>query len=84
MMNNFNDKRIESLVNRTLEKYFNKDAENLDVAKYSKCLIQETVIESMKQMALPLDIKDPAQSAILQKQWDHLVVRFGIAEKDME
>lgn len=78
------DKRIESIVNRTLNNYFKDRVDSLDVAEFSEHLIRETVIECMRQLALPVDLKNDEHVAIVHSQWDHLAKRFGIPERKIE
>lgn len=77
------DKRIESLANRVLEQHFPGDSK-VNIVIYTECLVKETVLECMKQLAFPIDIKDNLQSSIVNKQWDHLARRFGIHEGEIE
>lgn len=75
------DSRIQSLVDRTLDTNFKSTYTELDLAKYSKALVRETVLECMKQAAMAVDIKDYDTSITISKIWDHLAKRYKIAEQ---
>lgn len=78
-----NDLRIQSLVERTLDKHFAATYTTLDLNKYSECLVKETVQECMKQLAIAVNINDYDTSIIIHKMWDHLAKRYAIADENI-
>lgn len=78
---NIEDKRFASIAERTLNKNFQKTYSEIDLDRYSICLIKETVLECMKQLAIPVDMNNSFHKVFVEQQWDHLARRFGINEK---
>jgi hypothetical protein len=74
------DGRIRSLSERTLDKHFSYTFTDLNLEEYTEHLVKETVLECMKQLALPLDMSNPFHKTLIQNQWDHLALRYEIHE----
>lgn len=81
---NLDDKRYDALAERALNKSVSEGSLSVNIVAYTETLIKETVLECMRQLAIPVDIRSEITSNIVQAQWDHLARRFSIAEQDVE
>lgn len=48
--------------------------------EFAEAIVKETVKACMKQLAMPVNIKDPLINVMVHAQWDHLATRFSITE----